>query len=57
MRKWWISTAKTTGQVNSDKGIIVFAPPVWHKFVGMPLVRLIQYLRCTQTGYKHEEIK
>jgi len=43
--KYWVSSKKFTGQVDSVDGLIVDAPPVWRKFKGQPLNNLLAWLR------------
>ena len=45
MRKWWISSPKFTGQVDTTASLrIITTPPVWKSFKGQQLSRLIDWL-------------
>jgi hypothetical protein len=46
MTKLYISSSFATGQVNVDDGLILFAPPVWRRFVGQPLENLLSWLHA-----------
>lgn len=46
-KKWWISCSMATGQVNTTPErphIIVSTPPIWGKFIGQELFRLVGWL-------------
>ena len=45
MIKYWVSTERVTGQVNTRDGMIVFTPPIWRKFLGQPFQNLKNWLR------------
>jgi hypothetical protein len=53
MKKYWVSCARFTVQVNTNHlGIIIWAAPIVRKFVGQPLTNLLRW----QQGTIHEEL-
>lgn len=61
VKKWWISSTMATGQVDTtieSPFIIVSTPPIWGKFLGQELFRLVGWLTsrcgsCTQEELPH----
>ena len=50
-KSFWVSFPMAAGQVDTDKGgIIVAAPPMWHRFIGKPFWNLEEWLRNFYRG-------
>lgn len=44
-KRYWVSCSWATGEVQTEDNVIVFAPPVWQRFQGQTLERLLSWLR------------
>ena len=45
MKHYWLSSSKMTVGVGTDKGFLVYGPPIVRKFMGQPIVNLVNWLK------------